>query len=74
MAYQLNKGTNMNTINEKKLNLIESYVSALIESMDMSTLIDIAAQALTETLLAYTEQELVTEIHESYPELLEEVA
>lgn len=33
-----------------------------------------AAQALTETLLAYTEQELVTEIHESYPELLEEVA
>lgn len=64
----------MNTINEKKLNLIESYVSALIESMDMSTLIDIAAQALTETLLAYTEQELVTEIHESYPELLEEVA
>ena len=61
-------------MNDKKFDLIESYVACLIESMDMSTLIDIAAQALTENLMAYSDQELVTEIHENYPELLEEQA
>ena len=61
-------------MNDKKFDLIASYVACLIESMDMSTLIDIAAQALTETLVAYTDQELVTEIHENYPELLEKQA
>jgi len=61
-------------MNDKKFDLIESYVACLIENMDMSTLIDIAAQALTENLMAYSDQELVTEIHENYPELLEEQA
>ena len=61
-------------MNDKKFDLIASYVDCLIEKMDMSTLIDIAAQALTETLMAYSDQELVTEIHENYPELLEEQA
>lgn len=59
-------------MNEKKLSLIQSYVDCLIESMDYKTLVDIAAQALTDTLSFYTEQELVTEIQENYPELLEE--
>ena len=59
-------------MNDKKFDLIASYVACLIEKMDMSTLIDIAAQALTEALVAYTEQELLTEIHKNYPKLLEE--
>lgn len=57
---------------QEKLDLIESYVSRLIDDMDMKTICEIASTALTETLLAYTDQELTTEVREAYPELLEE--
>jgi hypothetical protein len=40
--------------------------------MDMKTICEIAFTALTETLLAYTDQELATEVHEAYPDLIEE--
>jgi len=57
---------------QEKLDLIESYVSRLIDGMDMGTICEIAFTALTESLLAYTDQELATEVREAYPDLLEE--
>ena len=52
---------------QEKLDLIESYVSRLIDDMDMKTICEIAFTGLTETLLAYTDQELATEVREAYP-------
>jgi len=57
---------------QEKLDLIESYVSRLIDDMDMKTICEIAFTALTETLLAYTDQQLATEVREAYPDFLEE--
>ena len=57
---------------QHKLDLIESYVTRLVDDMDMNTICEIAFTSLTETLLAYTDQELTTEVREAYPELLEE--
>jgi len=62
----------MNMHSQEKLDLIESYVSRLIDDMDMKTICEIAFTGLTETLLAYTDQELATEVREAYPDLLEE--
>jgi hypothetical protein len=61
----------MNMHSQEKLDLIDSYVTRLVDDMDIKTLCEIAATALTENLMAYTDQELATEVHETYPELLD---
>jgi len=66
----MEKGMNMHS--QQKLDLIESYVTCLIHDMDMKTIREIAATALTESLLAYSDQELATEVREAYPDLLQE--
>ena len=50
--------------------LIDSYAQQIIESMDWKTMERFVYDTLVENLTDYTEEELITEVSETYPELL----
>jgi hypothetical protein len=52
--------------------LVERYAEQLMDSMDMKTMEQFVFDTLVENLTNYTEEELITEISDHYPELLEE--
>ena len=52
--------------------LVERYAEQLMDSMDMKTMEQFVFDTLVENLTDYTEEELITEISDHYPELLEE--
>jgi hypothetical protein len=52
--------------------LVERYAEQLMDSMDMKTMEQFVFDTLVENLTNYTEDELITEISDYYPELLEE--
>lgn len=54
-----------------KAELIDAYAQQLLDSMDMKTLEQYAYDMLVQSLNDYTEDELITEVSETYPELLE---
>ena len=56
-----------------KSELIDAYAQQILDSMDMKTLECFAYDCLTANLNDYTEEELITEVSETYPELLEDV-
>jgi hypothetical protein len=56
-----------------KTELIDAYAQQILDSMDMKTLEQFAYDCLVNNLTDYTEDELITEVSECYPELLEEV-
>jgi len=51
--------------------LVERYAEQLMDSMDMKTMECFVFDTLVENLTNYTEEELITEISDHYPELLE---
>lgn len=51
--------------------LIEAYAQQILDSMDMKTLKIFAYDCLVQNLKDYTQEELITEVSETYPELLE---
>ena len=51
--------------------LVERYAEQLMDSMDMKTMEQFVFDTLVENLTNYTEEELITEISDHYPELLE---
>ncbi len=51
--------------------LVERYAEQLLDSMDMKTMEQFVYDTLVENLTDYTEDELITEISETYPEILE---
>ena len=51
--------------------LQESYVQQLIDGMDWKTMEQFVYDSLNDNLSAYSEAELITEINDYYPELLE---
>lgn len=51
--------------------LIEAYVDRVLDNMSTKDLIRIVAEQLEENLSAYSDAELISEIDEYYPELLE---
>ena len=51
--------------------LIDSYAQQIIESMDWKTMERFVYDTLVENLTNYTEEELITEVSECYPELLD---
>ena len=55
-----------------KAELIDAYAQQVLENMDMKTLEMYAYDMLVQCFNGYTEAELITEISETYPELLEE--
>jgi len=52
--------------------LISAYAEAIIEDMDLKSLIQLALDTVTKNLEEYTDEELETEMIECYEELLEE--
>jgi len=54
--------------------LIEDYVQSLIEGMDYKTMERLVYDALNDNLLDYTDEELITEVEEYDPSLLEGIA
>ena len=52
--------------------LISAYAEAIIEDMDLKSLIQLALETVTKNLEEYTDEELETEMMECYEELLEE--
>ena len=55
-----------------KSELIDAYAQQILDSMDMKTLEQFAYDCLVENITNYTEDELITEVSETYPELLED--
>ena len=51
--------------------LVERYAEQILDSMDMKTMERFVYDTLVENLTDYTEDELITEISETYPEILE---
>jgi hypothetical protein len=51
--------------------LVEAYVDRVLDNMSTKDLIQIVGDQLEENLSAYTDAELIAEIDEYYPDLLE---
>ena len=52
--------------------LQETYIQQLIENMDYKTMECFVYDTINENLSGYTDEELITEVEEYNPELLEE--
>jgi len=55
-----------------KAELIDAYAQQLLDSMDNKTMEQFVYDTLKENLTNYTEEELITEVTDYYPELLED--
>jgi hypothetical protein len=51
--------------------LIENYVQQIIDGMDMKTMECMVYDTLKDNLSSYSDEELITEVEEYNPELLE---
>ena len=54
-----------------KENLIDAYAQQLLDNMDIKTMERFVYDTLVENLTDYTDEELITEVTDYYPELLE---
>jgi hypothetical protein len=53
--------------------LIEDYIQQLIEGMDYKTMECFVYDTLKDNLATYNDEQLITEVTDYYPELLEDV-
>jgi predicted RNA-binding protein Jag len=53
--------------------LVEDYIQQMIEGMDYKTMECLVYDTLKDNLSNYTDEELITEVTDYYPELLEDV-
>ena len=66
------KKTTEMTANFNRLNLIQEYVDRILDNMSTKDLMRIVGEQLEENFLSYSDEELITEVSEYYPELLED--
>ena len=59
-------------IDMNRSELQESYIESIIDGMDHKTMYQYVYDNLSDHLDKYSEQELITEVEDYYPELLEE--
>jgi hypothetical protein len=52
--------------------LIQSYIDRVIDNMSTKDLVRIVWEQIEESLANYTDEELIEEVQDYYPELLEE--
>jgi hypothetical protein len=52
--------------------LLDAYIDRILDNMSTKDLLRIVGDQLEESYLCYTDQELIAEVEEYYPELLEE--
>jgi len=62
--------TNKMTFNRESL--IQDYAQLIVEGMDMDTLVSFAYDTLISNLESYSDNDLINEVKEYNPELLEE--
>ena len=60
---------NTNTMNRQEL--LETYIEEIIDGMDHKTMYQYVYDMMEQNFETYTEEELVTEVKEYYPHLLE---
>jgi len=60
------------TVDFNRDELIEKYVDRILDNMSTKDLMRIVGDQLEENLQSYSDEELIGEITEYYPELLEE--
>jgi hypothetical protein len=53
--------------------LVEDYAHLIVEGMDMDTLVSFAYDTMVKNLTDYTDEELLGEVTDYYPELLGDV-
>lgn len=58
-----------NTFNRQEL--VEAYVDRILDNMSTKDLMRIVGDQLEENLTSYSDEELISEVEEYYPELLE---
>ena len=63
--------TNDNIIDRDQLQ--EAYIESIIEGMDIEGLEQLAKDYLNDNFDKYTVDEIITEVEEYYPDLLEEI-
>ena len=63
--------TKMKKIDREQL--VEDYIQQLIEGMDYKTMECLVYDTLKDNLADYTDEQLITEVEEYNPELLEDV-
>lgn len=61
----------MKITDDNRDQIIENYVRKIIDSMDMDGLLECLEFYMIESNRRYTNEQLETEINETYPELLE---
>ena len=71
-AKKTSKKTTEMTTNFNRLYLIQEYVDRILDNMSTKDLARIVGEQLEENFLSYSDEELITEVSEYYPELLEE--
>ena len=54
--------------------LLESYIDRILDNMSTKDLMRIVGDQIEDNLSGYSDEELISEIEEYYPELLEESA
>ena len=59
-------------MNMNRQELQRDMIDAIVDGMDMEMLCSLACDALSTTYDEYTDEELMEEVKEYYPELLEE--
>jgi hypothetical protein len=52
--------------------LLEAYVDRILENMSTKDLMRIVGDQLEESFSSYTDEELIAEVQEYYPDLIEE--
>ena len=58
--------------NFNRQELIEAYVDRILDNVSTKDLMRIVGDQLEENLTSYSDEELISEVEEYYPELLEE--
>jgi hypothetical protein len=66
-----NPNNNMNNFDRDSL--ISDYIDRVLEGMSTKDLLRIVGDQLEENLTGYTDEELIGEVEEYYPDLLESV-
>ena len=51
--------------------LVQSYIDRVIDNMSTKDLVRVVWEQLEENLSSYTDEELLTEVEDYYPELLD---
>jgi len=62
-----------NTTDMNHQELLESYIDRILDNMSTKDLMRIVGDQIEENLSGYSDEELISEIEEYYPELLEDV-